>query len=492
MMLAWFPFTLATPSLEYAAPAYTLATIVAQTPPASTPTEVVRPQVVYPLPGALDTLPTFNSNSPELIGTPGILLSTFPPEDRTSPEAHLNFAFNGRFDVFAHHVYKAPTPENLTTMYLGIVVHNPGTESVTVDVLAGASYLSQPDAPFIPLPVRVAFSPDNPVFAGPGSRAMGDILQDRLAEDLPRQLVIGPGESAMLLNKPIPISTLEPPVNGRSTLMRLRSDGPVYLASLAHAANVDANGTESEPTLAQWLDILNIGSLGTPRDRTPTPISEPQTGQIIYGRVGGVSQGTTWVATVTNTDATNADAANTDATNADATNAESPTDTLTIPAAGSAFSYAISSLYGGRLGTGQIQTAPMLVRYPDTAYQAHGNYGIEYDLTFPLYNPTDAPQQVSLLFETPIKEDTLSQGGLRFFDPIPTQTFFRGPIQVSYRDDNGLPRIYNFHVVLRRGQGDVSLAELTLQPGERRRVEVNLLYPPDSTPPQVITIKTQE
>ena len=28
------------------------------------------------------------------------------------------------------------------------------------------------------------------------------------------------------------------------------------------------------------------------------------------------------------------------------------------------------------LGIQQIQTAKMLVRYPDTAYEAHGNYGV--------------------------------------------------------------------------------------------------------------------
>ena len=28
----------------------------------------------------------------------------------------------------------------------------------------------------------------------------------------------------------------------------------------------------------------------------------------------------------------------------------------------------------------------MLVRYPDTAYRAHGNYGIRYSFRLPLYN----------------------------------------------------------------------------------------------------------
>lgn len=92
--------------------------------------------------------------------------------------------------------------------------------------------------------------------------------------------------------------------------------------------------------------------------------------------------------------------------------------------AGKAFSYGLSTLIGGRLGTEQVQTAPMLVRYPDTAYQAHGNYGIEYDLVLPLHNATPQPQTVTIALQTPIKEDELSTDGLRFFDPLPTPTFF--------------------------------------------------------------------
>jgi hypothetical protein len=65
-----------------------------------TPEEVVVPQEVRSLPGQLDTVPVFNSNSPELVLKEGILLSTFPSEDKKVPTAHLNFPFQGRFDVF--------------------------------------------------------------------------------------------------------------------------------------------------------------------------------------------------------------------------------------------------------------------------------------------------------------------------------------------------------------------------------------------------------
>ncbi|MFM6063438.1 MAG: DUF3370 family protein, partial [Microcystis panniformis] len=36
-----------------------------------------------------------------------------------------------------------------------------------------------------------------------------------------------------------------------------------------------------------------------------------------------------------------------------------------------------------------------------------------------------------------------------------------------------------------------SLVTLTIPPGDWRVVQVNFLYPPDATPPQVLTIKTE-
>jgi hypothetical protein len=89
------------------------------------PQEVLQPQEVRPLPGKLDTVPVFNSNSPELVQTEGILLSTFPSEGKRVPTAHLNFPLQGRFDLFAHHVAKAPSLLNLRSLYLGVILHNP-------------------------------------------------------------------------------------------------------------------------------------------------------------------------------------------------------------------------------------------------------------------------------------------------------------------------------------------------------------------------------
>lgn len=64
-------------------------------------------------------------------------------------------------------------------------------------------------------------------------------------------------------------------------------------------------------------------------------------------------------------------------------------------------SWPISSLERGRLGSGQVQTALLKRRYPETAWAAHGNYGIEYDLTLPLLNDTSAPVRLQLALDSP-------------------------------------------------------------------------------------------
>ncbi|MGC1247082.1 MAG: DUF3370 domain-containing protein [Spirulinaceae cyanobacterium] len=445
-------------------PFLTTPQLIAQTP---TPQEIVQPQEVRPLPGQLDNIPVFNSNSPELIVEPGILLSTFNPNDKATSEAHLNFPLKGRFDVFAHHVAKAPTPGDLRTLYLGIILQNTEDTPVTINIWQAASYLSQPDAPFVPLPALVENNRGK-VYAGPGSRVMQDILRGKRQQLFPEQITIPPGETAMLLNLPIPVKTLEPPINGRSTYMRLESDGEVYAASLAMYAPTNEAGKERTPSKAEWEQLLVTGKLATPRDRAPTP-PDSESGQIIYGRVAGVAQGSQWQATLTDS---------------------SPGSTaLTIPTPGKAISYGLSTLEGGTYGTGQSQSAPLLVRYPDTAYKAHGNYGVQYNLDLPLYNPSETSQTVTIALQTPLKQDQIAEG-LQFLQPPAKQVFFRGTVKVRYRDEAGIVSSHYYHLVQQRGQQGKPLATITIPPGEQDLVTVEFLYPPDSTPPQVLTIKT--
>ncbi|HLO85818.1 MAG TPA: DUF3370 domain-containing protein [Nostocaceae cyanobacterium] len=442
---------------------------LAQTPPVQTPSkpapqEIIQKGEVRPLPGSLDNIPVFNSNSPEWMKTEGILLSTFPPNGKKTATAHLNFPFQGRFDLFAHHY--SHTPKDLQTYYLGIILHNPNQQAVTVNVLQGASYLLQ-DAPFVTLAPYLDNN-DGKVSSGPGNRAVADVLRGVRQADFPAKLVIPPGGSRMLLNHPIPVKNLEKPVNGRSSFFRLKSSGKVYVASLAMFAKKNADNSERSPTLAEWQALLDNGNLVQPRDKTPTPPNATG-GSLIYGRVAGVSVGSQWKAVLTD---------------------NPQVKNLTIPQPNQAISYPLATLRGGRLGTSQNQTAKMLVRYPDTAYEAHGNYGVEYNLNLPLSNNTKETQTVTVTLETPLKEDKLSQGGLKFRKPSLDFPFFRGTVGLSYVDDAGKKQKRFVHLWHRTGQVLDPLVKLVLPPGGKRVVQLDVIYPPDSTPPQVVTVRT--
>jgi hypothetical protein len=430
--------------------------------PAPTSQEIVETQEVRPLPGKLDEVPVFNSNSPEQVLQEGILLSTFPGKGKANPAAHLNYPLQGYFDVFSHHVAKAQPADNLLTLYLGIILTNPSRKPVTIKVLQAASYLSQPDAPFTSMAAQIE-NPTGSVFAGPGSRAMSDILRNRRQQLFPTQITIPAGGSQMLMNLPVPVKGLTPPLNGRSSYLRLYSNGPIHAASLALFAPTE-NGTERAPTLREWQNVVEKGALSTPRDRVPTPPNSNQS--LIYGRVAGVSIGSRWRSTLV----------------------DPGKAYLATPEPGKAVSYGIATLLGGQLGTNQVQSAPMAVRYPDTAYQAHGNYGVQYSLKMPLYNPSNQARTVTVALQTPIKQDTIT-GGLRFLNPLPKATHFRGTVRIQYGDDQGILQTKFYHLVQKRGEQGSPLATVTLPPRGKRVVQMDLLYPPDATPPQVLTVR---
>jgi Protein of unknown function (DUF3370) len=431
--------------------------------PVLQPQTIVESQDVRALPGQLDTIPVFNSNSPELVLQEGILLSTFPGTDQANPAAHLNYPLTGAFDLFAHHVAKAQPVDNLRTLYLGVLVKNPSKRPVTIKILQGASYLSQPDAPFIELATQLDNAAGK-IYAGPGSRVMSDILRGQRQSLFPAQITIPADDSQLLMNLPIPVAGLTPPINGRSTYLRLSSSGPVYLASMALFAPKDAAGGERAPNLAEWQQVLAKGNLSTPRDRAPTAPNSDK--GIVYGRVAGVSIGSRWQAQLV----------------------DNGSKVLKVPVRGQAISWGLATLTNGTLGTKQVQSAPLAVRYPDTAYQAHGNYGVHYSLTLPLSNPAKQSQTVTLAIQTPLKEEQLN-GGLRFLQPLPKPVYFRGTVRVKYQNAQGAAQTKFYHLVQKRGQQGSPLVTVTLPPLGKNLVQVDLLYPPDATPPQVLTLR---
>ncbi|MGB3293580.1 MAG: DUF3370 domain-containing protein [Phormidesmis sp.] len=478
----------ATPAAEAAVPR--LEQVESTSQIAQTTGNVVTiPQPVRSLPGGLDDVPVFNSNSPETIQSDGILLSTFPGRGKSDPGAHLNYAFNGRFDIFSHHVVRGQDDADTRTMYEAILVHNPGSRPVTLSIREGASYISQ-ESPWNLIASGSSNLHSNN-FSGPGSRVMNDILRDRRQSPFPSQVTSPSGESHLLLNAPIPLRRLSvvtdgslppgreilpapvsassgegPRLNGRSTLLRLDSSGPVYVASLAmHAPQT--NGSERVPTLTEWKQVLLRGRLASPRDSAPSRPGSRES-SFRYGRVSGVATGSQWRATLT----------------------DSSSNQLAIPSPGEHISYALSTLERNTFGTGQVQSAPVVARYSDTAYRANGNYGIEYNLNLPLTNRTSSPRTVALSIQTPLQNDSLSNA-LQFDASPADRVFFRGTVLFVYKEDDGRSRAHYTYLVQNQGQQGQPLVEVTLAPGEQRNVNVQFIYPPDATPPQVLTISTQ-
>lgn len=438
-----------------------------------TPRDAFEPQEVYPLPGALSAQPLFNSNNPEVVQTEGILLSTLSPANQANPAAHLDFAFTGPFGIFSHHIARPADEKDLRTLYQAFLLHNPGEGAAKVTVTAGATYRSQPDAPFKQLPPMVP-NQRGKVYAGPGSRIADDMLRGKRPNQklVKREVEIKPGETVVLAKLPIPVGKWVPPLNGRSTLLHLTTEeGKVQVADVAAFATASSGGKEVVPTDAYFIKLLNKGELAGPREK---PASSPDAKSgFAYGRVAGVSQGTHWLQ-----------------------DESAAAQCFMVPTVGKAMSFVVSGLDRGTFGTGQIQSAPLLVRYPESAYRAHGNYGLFYDVVLQLKNSQAETRCVEVLFQTPLKTDKLEHG-LTFAEPPYKPVFFRGTVRATYPDLKGKLRSKHFHLVQHRGErgaslstGDSNLASVSIPAGERRQVRLQFVYPPDATPPQVITIRT--
>jgi hypothetical protein len=439
------------------------AVVLANGAPAGAPTSVLRPRTVAPLPGGLDGVPVVNDNNPELIRSQGILLSTFAGSGRANPSAHLDHPLNGRFDLFSHHVY-AGRPETLdSTMWLALVGRPRGDRPVRLQLLAGSTALSQspdgrePAAPFLPLPTLMPQGAStSPAWSGPGSRVATELLQRQRGEGLPTGWTLEPGRSTTLLELPLPVRGLDPLLNGRNLQLQLQSDGPLDLALLAAPADGDR-----PPAPAVWRLLLEGGL--SPKEHAPTPKGAP--GGMVYSRVSGVQTGSNWRGRL------------------------AAPGSSELPVSRAPISWPIASLERGSLGTAQVQTAPLAAFYPGTAWAAHGNYGVTYDLVLPLVNDTGRPAALALAFESPLKHDR-PLGGLRFAVAPSRAVTFRGTVEVSGLDGpQGRPLGRQaFHLVLRAGEEGPPLGQVRLAPGERRSLRVRLIYPADATPPQVLSL----
>lgn len=427
--------------------------------------EAVKPKVysanniVRDLPGRLDNTLVLYSNSPELVLTPGILVSTYPTAGKRVKSAHLNKLIAGRFDVFTHHV--AQRNNSGKVLYQAVLLTNPGKKTAVVTIKQAVSCATSPDAPFYKLP-PLCDNSSGRVFAGPGDR-MADVINRGLTQGgWPQKITLPPGETRLLFSLPIPVIGSRSR-NTRSTLIRAQTSAPIYAASLCTFT------TGAPPSLAQWQNYLNTAPLAGPRDKRP---SRPSTSASpIYGRVAGVSKGSVWTGNFT----------------------DDPHGSLrlSLPPAGRSISYVVSTLEQGAFGTKQLQSAPLVARYNDTSYKVHGNYAVEYNLFVPLHNDTALSQNVSLTLQTPLKSNT-SKSGLYFTVPPLNNIWFRGTLRLRYRDDAGILVDRFLHVVQKQGDSGMPLLTVNVRPAETRMVSVDFIYPPDCTPPQILTITTNQ
>lgn len=416
---------------------------------------VTVPQIVLPLPGSLDSVPVFNSNSPEIVLSPGVLLSTFPGDGRAHPEAHLNYPLQGKFDVFFHHITNG-SKVGPRTLYLGMLIGNLSDKKVRVELLSATSYSTQPDSPFIKLD-PIVDNKHGKVHAGPGDRVGLDQLRNKRQSGWHRRIGLDPGEIKVVYQLPLK--------NGRTGALKVETDGPVYLASLAASAREKSFGREAQPDLADWKAVMDL-PLAQPRDKTPT--APGAHGNLIFGRVAGVQAGTSWQSYLSN--------------DLDKTKLSlKPGDIISFP---------ISTVIGGTHGTKQVQAAPMLVRYPDTAYAAHGNYGLRYELTVPVFNRTDNSIVAGISIQTPLKDWNKSDS-LQFFETPPDKIFFRGTIKFDWIDEKGKHHKKLIHLVQKQGQQSLPLIEIPVSAGQQVNVQCSLIYPADCTPPQVLTISAK-
>lgn len=441
-------------------------------PPASrpaAPASWLRQQVVAPLPGGLDTSLLINDNNPELVRAPGILISSFDPARGWNGQplgvssAHLNRPLNGSFGLFSHHVVAGDKSPVGTQLWLAVVAAPRSSAAVRLDLVRGFTALSQaptggsnqPDAPFLPLPPLLEQGM-LPIWAGPGGRVATELLDRGRSPLLPGSWTLPPGQLTALMVLPLPVTGMDPPLNGRNLQLRLASDGPVDVATLAAFVPGD-----QPPDPAAWAQLLQ-GDL-SPREHPPSP--RGSNGPMIYSRVSGIQKGQIWQGRLA---------------------APGLSD---LPFSQAPISWPLASLERGTLGSDQVQTASLERAYPGTAWAAHGNYGVEYDLRLPLRNDTTARRSLQLALESPLKGDK-PVGGLRFYRQPGKAVTFRGTVEVTgldgpQGDAEGRRR---FHVVLRSGEVGPALGSISLAPGARRELRVRLIYPADATPPQVLSL----
>lgn len=412
-------------------PAGPVATAKAPPAPSLASDRLATAPIILPLGGRMNAVPMLNANHPEMVQGPGISLSTLP----LAGPGHLGKALNGSFEVFVHH-----NNQSGRDLYQTVVLHNPGPKPVTVHIGPSASFTSD-SARYRDRGPMAGLDPRGQFVSGPGDATASALLRGDRAISA-EHLVLAPGEFKVLHTKRFGTG------KEVTSQYRLESEGPVHAAVLVERQASTA--ASAEATLRQGKLLVR-----NPADKPPTPPGG-KGGELVYGRASGVQEGARYEASL-RTDAQDG--------------------TFTLPHGRFERSYVLNGQRGNSLGTGDVQVADLSLRYPDAAYQAHGNYGVEYRIQVPLANRGESPREVALYFDSPGKPDKLSRA-------------FRGTVAVDLTDAQGQVTTRYVHVSQKRGErGDAPLATISVPPGEIRSVQVRLVYPANATPPHALRLQ---
>ena len=435
--------TAAPGSTPTVAPALSLA---APTAPESL---TVRPmRKVEPMAGGLvlgkGAVQQLNNNHPEIITSlkdGNIAISTL-----SGTPTGLNHSFNGDFRLFSSN-------QNRTgdTLQQTVALHNPSNKPVTVTVKAWATTTTA-EAPYQD-PSKKA---DGTAFEnletlqrgitvnGPGQYSAARIL--RGDNELPQQsrtVTIPPGGTVTLPSTSLP--------NGNELITQgnLHSTGPVQVGIVYNT---------STPTTAQVQKQLQTGSrLGTSHhDKVPTPLGAP--GAIIFGRVAGVTETSTYRGVMSNSQ---------------------DHSRYLVTGAGEQ-SFAFNTKRGVDLGTGRNEAARMVARNDNAAYESPLNYGAEFNIGGVFHNATSQPQRVQIFLDSPVDSND--------------SRVMRGTFEVKLRTSERASPQTQYVTVSQAQQtrGKTPMLEFTLQPGASAQADLRTIYGANNTGPQVIRVVTSK
>ena len=252
----------------------------------------------------------------------------------------------------------------------------------------------------------------------------------------------------MVRHVDVPVADLKFHHNGRSFFARGNIDGALQMATIATFSE------SGPPELSKLEAMLRDSLMARPREYEklkPTP--NDFKGRFIYGRVAGVQQGV---------------------------HLNASHSLVLDKSSNSIKRYPISSLARGTFGTGEIQSAKLLRRYDDTAYSAHGNYCVDYKVVFNVRNRDYIKRKVYVYLDCPLKTD---KNEIKYAEQPEKAVFYRGSVKLS---TDSYQRFY--HLVLHKGQNLEALDAFEVEPGEKMSFTVELLYPPDATPPQLLSV----